>query len=51
LNKGVGGAVELIENPQAFERWMIAWPDKAYIVHQFKKNFQVAVIERNPTTQ
>jgi len=42
LIKGDGGAVGLTENPQAFERWMVAVPEISRVVLEFKKSFQAS---------
>ncbi len=39
--KGSGGAVGLIENPSAFQRWMVAGPEVAQILCEFEENFNL----------
>ena len=34
--KGSGAAVGLIENPRAFNRWMVAGPEQARLINEFK---------------
>ena len=36
LVKGSGGAVGLMENPSAFQRWMVAGPEQARILTEFE---------------
>ena len=39
LVKGSGGAVGLTENPSAFKKWMIAGPEQARLVKEFKQQY------------
>ena len=41
--KGTGGAVELTENPQALERWMIGGPEICRLVNEFETNFENSI--------
>ena len=37
--KGDGGAVGLTQNPHAFNRWMLAGPEQARLIHDFEESF------------
>jgi hypothetical protein len=39
LEKGSGGAVGLTENPSAFKKWMIAWPEQAILLKEFEQEY------------